>query len=89
MVSIAVGGQNRYEHIPITVLSSGFTGKTPIYLPPHPPTYLPTYLPTFLSTDGSAMPPSNYVAMGILEAEELHTKISGPDDADEIYGEGR
>ena len=34
------------------------------------------------------MPPSNHVGMAFLEAEELHSRLVGPDDRREIYGEG-
>jgi len=35
------------------------------------------------------MPPSNYVAVGFLEAEEVHSKLVGEEERREIYGEGK
>jgi len=35
------------------------------------------------------MPPSNYVAVGFLEGEEVHSRLIGEEERREIYGEGR
>ncbi|KAM3569345.1 hypothetical protein VYU27_008556 [Nannochloropsis oceanica] len=34
------------------------------------------------------MPPSNYVAVGFLEGEEVHSRLIGEEERREIYGEG-